>query len=71
MVFKRQHKDVNAPSSNLTHKRVIFQVSKEGEVVVVRGETGGAGVETEGAEVVLLLLTLQPVPSHKVGLASY
>ena len=47
-------------------------MSKEVEVVVARGETGGAGVETEGPVVgVLLLLTLQLMPSHKVGAALY
>lgn len=43
-------------------------MSKEVEVVVVRGATGGAEAETGGAAaVVLLLLTLQPMPSHQVS----
>lgn len=47
-------------------------MSKEAEVVEVRGETGGAGVETEGVVAgVLLLLTYQLMLSHKVGLALY
>lgn len=41
-------------------------------MVEVRGETGGAGVETEGVVAgVLLLLTYQLMLSHKVGLALY
>lgn len=47
-------------------------MSKEAEVVVARGETGGAEVETEGAVAgVLLLLILQLTPSHRVGFALY
>ena len=39
-------------------------------MVVARGETGGAEVETEGAVAgVLLLLILQLTPSHRVGFA--
>ena len=53
-------------------KRLPFQVSKGAEVVEVRGETGGAEVETEGVVAgVLLLLTLQSMSSHKVGRALY
>ena len=41
-------------------------------VVVVRGETGGVGVETGGVVAgVLLLLTLQLMPTQKVAFAPH